>query len=641
MHTNYKYCNSLTQFSRLKTHVVNIGNIPLGGDNAIRIQSMTNTNTLDTEATVNQSIEIINAGADYVRFTACGTKDAENLINIKNELLKNAYNTPLIADVHFNPKAADIAAKVLEKVRINPGNYIDKRATFIQLEYTDEEYKQELEKIRERFVPFLNLCKEHKTAIRIGTNHGSLSDRIMSRYGDTPNGMVEATMEFLRICVDNNFSDVVISLKSSNTRVMVQAYRLLINRMLKENMDFPLHLGVTEAGEGEDGRIKSAVGIGALLADGIGDTIRVSLTEPSEKEIPVAKKILDYFKNRETHDEIKPINEFAVNPFEYNKRKTIEIKNIGAGNVPVVIADLSKEKNISFELIEKLGFSYDDKKNDWQTTNFSTEYIYIADNNIEIILPEGLEVICDIKIWQKQLNYYPLFTIDEYLHAKEKSEILNFVEIDFGNFDNKIIELAKNDNSLVFILTTNNLNGAAEQRAFFYELINQKINTPVIINRSYSEDNIEDLQLKSACDTGILFIDGFGDGICLTNNNNIDYKKVNETAFNILQASRVRTSKTEYISCPSCGRTQFNIEEAVAIIRKRTFHLKGLKIGIMGCIVNGPGEMADADYGYVGSGKDKITLYKGKQVIKKNIPTENAVDELIALIKENGDWIDE
>ena len=640
MHANYKYCNSLTQFSRLKTHVVNIGNVPLGGDYPIRIQSMTNTETLDTEATVNQSIDLIMAGSEYVRFTACGTKDAENLINIKNELVKKGYNTPLIADVHFNPKAADIAAKTLEKVRINPGNYIDKRATFVQLEYTDEEYKQELEKIRERFVPFLNLCKEHKTAIRIGTNHGSLSDRIMSRYGDTPIGMVEATMEFLHICVDNDFADVVISLKSSNTRVMVQAYRLLINRMLKENMDFPLHLGVTEAGEGEDGRIKSAVGIGALLADGIGDTIRVSLTESSENEIAVAKKLLNYFNDRGNHETIKPVSQSDVNPFEYNKRKTIEINNIGGNNVPVVIADLSHKTKISTEKIEKLGFAFDSKKNIWHTTNFSAEYIYTGNNDIHISLPDNLAVICDSKTWGKSLNTYPLFTVNEYIHTKEKSEKLNFVKIEYASLDKEIFELALNDNSLVFVLTTNNFNGVAEQRAFFYELINRGIKTPVIINRSYSENNIEDLQIKSACDTGILFVDGFGDGICLTNSI-IDCKNVNETAFNILQASRVRTSKTEYISCPSCGRTQYNIEEAVAIIRKRTSHLKGLKIGIMGCIVNGPGEMADADYGYVGSGKDKITLYKGKQVIKKNIPTKNAVDELIALIKENGDWIEE
>ncbi|MBE9467778.1 MAG: (E)-4-hydroxy-3-methylbut-2-enyl-diphosphate synthase [Bacteroidetes bacterium] len=636
----YKYCNSLTQFSRLKTHVVNIGNVPLGGDYPIRIQSMTNTETLNTEATVNQSIDIINAGSEYVRFTACGTKDAENLINIKNDLLAKGYNTPLIADVHFNPKAADIAAMALEKVRINPGNYIDKRATFVQLEYTDEEYKQELEKIRERFVPFLNLCKKHNTAIRIGTNHGSLSDRIMSRYGDTPNGMVEATMEFLRICVDEDFSDVVISLKSSNTRVMVQACRLLINQMLKENMDFPLHLGVTEAGEGEDGRIKSAVGTGALLADGIGDTIRVSLTEPSENEIVVAKKLLNYFNNRENHKTIKSVSKSDVNPFEYNKRETTEINNIGGENVPVVIADLSHKIKISTESIEKLGFAFDSKKNIWHTTNFSAEYIYTGNNDIQISLPDNLAVICDSKIWKKSSNTYPLFTIEEYIKANEKSEKLNFVKIDYPNLDKEIIELAKNDNSLVFVLTTNNLNGLAEQRAFFYELKNQGIETPVIINRFYSDNNIEDLQIKSACDTGLLFIDGFGDGIWLTNNN-IDCKNVNETAFNILQASRVRTSKTEYISCPSCGRTQYNIQEAVAIIRKRTSHLKGLKIGIMGCIVNGPGEMADVDYGYVGSGKDKITLYKGKQLIKKNIPTKNAVNELIALIKENGDWVEE
>jgi (E)-4-hydroxy-3-methylbut-2-enyl-diphosphate synthase len=355
----------------------------------------------------------------------------------------------------------------------------------------------------------------------------------------------------------------------------------------------------------------------------------------------VAKKLLNYFNDRGNHQTIKPVSKSDVNPFEYNKRKTIERKNIGGNNVPVVIADLSNMTNFLIEDIEKLGFVYDSEKNIWKATNFSAEYIYIEKKNIQISLPENLAVICDAKIWQKSLNSYPLFSIDEYINSKDKSDKLNFVKIEYGNLDKEIIDLAKNDNSLVFVLITSNLNGVAEQRAFFHELLCQGIKTPVIINRSYSESNIEDLQIKSACDTGILFIDGFGDGICLTNNNNIDYSKINETAFNILQASRVRTSKTEYISCPSCGRTQYNIEEAVAIIRKRTSHLKGLKIGIMGCIVNGPGEMADADYGYVGSGKDKITLYKGKQVIKKNIPTENAVDELVALIKENGDWIEE
>ncbi len=664
---DYKYCNSLTQFSRLKTCVVNIGEIPLGGDYSIRIQSMTNTNTLDTKATVNQIIRIINSGADYVRITIPKIKDAENLINIKSELCKQGYTTPLIADIHFNPQVAEIAAKVVEKVRINPGNYVDRKKNQ-KSEYTDIEYKAEIEKIRLRFVPLIKICKEHRTAMRIGVNHGSLSERILTRYGDTPLGMVESAMEFLLICAEEDYNDVVLSMKASNTKIMVQAYRLLINKMQKQGMKYPLHLGVTEAGEGQEGRIKSAVGIGTLLADGIGDTIRVSLTEEPEKEVPVAKALVNYFANRNNHQPIKPVSKISINPYAYQKRETVSVNNIGGKNIPVVIADLSLKKNVTCSILKGIGYNYSKNLNKWELSELPVEYIYVGDNNIQP-LPNppqrggllNLGIICNYSLWKEIYlnanNYYPLFTIEEYLKSKNRSSKLNFISIKYKQLSPDIINTVCKDNTVVFVVQTGNINGVAEQRALFYELMNNNCRTPVIIQRSYKEKAPEELQIKSACDIGALLIDGFGDGIWLKNEinfksfsqrrkvrqdgkNKINFEDINRTAFSILQAGRVRTSKTEYISCPSCGRTLFDLQKTTAAIRKRTSHLKTLKIAIMGCIVNGPGEMADADYGYVGSGEGKITLYKAQEIIKRNIFSKNAVDELINLIKEQGDWID-
>ena len=640
----FKYCGSLTRYSRLKTRVVNIGGIPLGGNYPIRIQSMTNIPTLDTKAIVEQVIKITEAGADYVRIATPGIREVNNLAKIKAELRKKGYRTPLIADIHFNPKAAELAAKIVEKVRINPGNYVDKKK-FKKIDFSKDEYQLEIEKIQKKLLPLINICKENVTAMRIGVNHGSLSDRILSRYGDTPMGMVESAMEFLRICADEGFFNIILSMKSSNTKVMVLANRLLIKKMLDEEMNYPLHLGVTEAGEGEEGRIKSAVGIGTLLADGIGDTVRISLTENPEFEIPVAKTLVDHFTNRNKHQIIKPISKIAVDPFEYGKRKTRKVKNIGGNNVPVVIADLSYEKNISNSMLQDIGCVFDEKNKKWKFSATGAEYFYLGNSKWEMKNLNNVGIIYNYSTWKESGhdngNFFPLFTLDEYLKSKQKSSILNFVQIEYTALNNEVIRATCDDETLVFILQTYNLNGVADQRAFFHELINIHCKIPVIIQRSYSENEPEKLRLMSACDTGALFIDGFGDGIWLINKGNINYKDINSTCFGILQAGRVRISKTEYISCPSCGRTLFDLQKTFSAIRKRTSHLKGLKIGIMGCIVNGPGEMADADYGYVGSGPGKITLYKGQHVVKRNIPSENAVDELILFIKENGDWIDE
>ncbi|MFC2152377.1 flavodoxin-dependent (E)-4-hydroxy-3-methylbut-2-enyl-diphosphate synthase, partial [Bacteroidota bacterium] len=512
------------------------------------------------------------------------------------------------------------AAKLVEKVRINPGNFVDKRADFLKVEFTEEQYRNELIKIEEKFLPLLNICKENKTALRIGINHGSLSDRIMSRYGDTPKGMVESAMEFLRICVKENFMNVVVSLKSSNTRVMVQSNRLMLNVMMEEGMNLPLHLGVTEAGEGEDGRIKSAVGIGTLLADGIGDTIRVSLTEPPENEILVAKKLVGNFKERENHKEIKSVNQIPIDFFEYSKRKTHSILSIGGDFTPVVISNGASKNELK------------------------PEFIYLG-KDIAVSTPNGdSNYIIDEEAWEQQIfhneNVFPLYSsFNNYYLSDKKSETLNFLKMNCSELSENISKIINNKN-LVLILETGNKNGFADQRAAFLKLINSGCNIPVIIKRSYKESELENLQLKSASDIGGLFLDGFGDGIWIENSGNIDEQNIINTSFGILQASRVRTSKTEYISCPGCGRTLFDLQKTTQEIRKRTSHLKSLKIGIMGCIVNGPGEMADADYGYVGAGPGKITLYKNKEVVKKNIPEENAVEELILLIKENGDWTD-
>ena len=634
-----KYCNSLTSYSRFKTREVMVGGIGFGGDNPIRVQSMTTADTMDTMATVEESIRMIEAGCELVRITAPSKKDAENLKNIKEELLKRGYSIPIVADIHFTPNAAEIAAGIVEKVRINPGNYADKKK-FEEIEYTDKSYQDELNRIREKFTPLVKICKENKTAMRIGTNHGSLSDRILSRYGDTPKGMVESAMEFLRICRDENFHEIILSMKASNTRVMVQAYRLLVAEMIKENMNYPLHLGVTEAGEAEDGRIKSAVGIGALLEDGIGDTIRVSLTEAPEDEMPVAFNLLKNFNERKNEIKIKNILKYPLNPFEYIKRKSKSVKNIGGKNVPVVLTLLDKKNNIKPSSFYPYGYNYSIPLDKWNINDQATDYIFLGDNDIDFEIPGTLRLIYNFKKWKISKKGYPLFKAKEYITSTDLSNEINFVELSINDFSNELIEKVKKDKNAVIILNTNNSNGVAEQRRVFIDLINQNVDTPVIIKREYNKISSELLQLHAASDIGALLIDGLGDGIVINNHQDGDGLHINSTSFGILQASRTRISKTEYISCPSCGRTLFDLQETTAKIRKVTDHLKGVKIGIMGCIVNGPGEMADADYGYVGTRPGKITLYKEKNIVKKNIDEVDAVDALIDLIKENGDWVD-
>ena len=634
-----KYCNSLTSYSRFKTREVMVGGIGFGGKNPIRVQSMTTADTMDTMATVEESIRMIEAGCELVRITAPSKKDAENLKNIKQELLKRGYSTPIVADIHFTPNAAEIAAGIVEKVRINPGNYADKKK-FEEIEYTDKSYQNELNRIREKFTPLVKICKENKTAMRIGTNHGSLSDRILSRYGDTPKGMVESAMEFLRICRDENFHEIILSMKASNTGVMVQAYRLLVAEMIKENMNYPLHLGVTEAGEAEDGRIKSAVGIGALLEDGIGDTIRVSLTEAPEDEMPVAFNLLKNFNERKNEIKIKNILKYPLNPFEYIKRKSKSVKNIGGKNVPVVLTLLDKKNNIKPSSFYPYGYNYSIPLDKWNINDQATDYIFLGDNDIDFEIPGTLRLIYNFKKWKISKKGYPLFKAKEYITSTDLSNEINFVELSINDFSNELIEKVKKDKNAVIILNTNNSNGVAEQRRVFIDLINQNVDTPVIIKREYNKISSELLQLHSASDLGALLIDGLGDGIVINNHQDGDGLHINSTSFGILQASRTRISKTEYISCPSCGRTLFDLQETTAKIRKVTDHLKGVKIGIMGCIVNGPGEMADADYGYVGTRPGKITLYKEKNIVRKNIDEVEAVDALIDLIKENGDWVD-
>ncbi len=635
------YCNSLTKYSRYKTRVVTVGDLPLGGDNPIRIQSMTTTDTMDTIKTVEQSIRMIEAGCEYVRITAPSIKEAQNLENIKKELLRRGYKTPLIADIHFTPNAAELAARIVEKVRVNPGNYADKKK-FESIDYSGNDYEMELERIRERFTPLVKICKEYGTAMRIGTNHGSLSDRILSRYGDTPLGMVESAMEFLRICEDNNYFNIVLSMKASNTQVMVQAYRLLIKKMQENKMNYPLHLGVTEAGEGEDGRIKSAVGIGALLEDGIGDTIRVSLTEDPEFEIPVAKNIVERYSNRATHQSIaeiySSISELKYSPYDYKRREAKEILNIGGHNVPRVIADFSDKPTITPATLFSVGYNYSVPTDKWNITDQACDYVFVGANSINFQIPGTLGLIYNSEAWNNlkdKTRCYPLFNYREFLNAKNKSSEINFVCVTI----NDLLKV-QYDDKIVFVLETDNQHGMAEQRRAFIELMQKGINIPVIIKRNYEGISEEKFQLHASTDFGALFLDGFGDGIWIKQTNCTSSKNLNSTAFGILQATRTRISKTEYISCPSCGRTLFDLQETTAKIRKRTDHLKGIKIGIMGCIVNGPGEMADADYGYVGTGVGKITLYKGREVVERNINSENAVDALIELIKKYGDWVE-
>lgn len=632
------YCNSLTSYSRYKSRVVTIGDVPLGGDNPIRIQSMTTTDTMDTMATVEQSIRMIEAGCEYVRITAPSLKEAQNLENIKNELRKRGYKTPLVADIHFTPNAAELAARIVEKVRVNPGNYADKKK-FETIDYTDSDYVAELERIRERFTPLVKICKEYGTAMRIGTNHGSLSDRILSRYGDTPLGMVESAMEFLRIAEENNYYNIVLSMKASNTQVMVQAYRLLVKTMQENNMNYPLHLGVTEAGDGEDGRIKSAVGIGTLLEDGIGDTIRVSLTEDPEFEIPVAKNLVERYSNRSKHAPIPEIVTLPYDPYDHQRRKATEVINIGSGNVPRVVADLSAKQNITPASFFAFGYNYSVPMDKWNLSDMACDYIFVGSNKVDFQIPGTLGLIYDHQVWhtlENKIRTYPLFPLADYQDSKHRSSELNFVSVSIADISN--LDLLKSDATAVLVLETNNQHGMAEQRRVFVELMNKGISNPVIIKRTYKELGPEKFQLQVSTDIGALLLDGMGDGVWLTAD--VNDQMINSTAFGILQATRSRISKTEYISCPSCGRTLFDLQETTAKIRKRTDHLKGVKIGIMGCIVNGPGEMADADYGYVGTGVGKITLYKGREVVERNINSEKAVDALIELIKKHGDWVD-
>ena len=613
----------LFNYHRRESSVVNVGDTPLGGDNPIRIQSMTTTSTDDTEGSVAQAKRIIDAGGEYVRLTTQGVREAENLKNINAALRKDGYNTPLVADVHFNPHVAEVAALYAEKVRINPGNYVDPARTFKKLEYTDNEYAAELQKIEDQLIPFLNICKKNHTAVRIGVNHGSLSDRIMSRYGDTPEGIVESCMEFLRICKRENFNDVVISIKASNTVVMVRSVRLLVDCMDKEDMHYPLHLGVTEAGDGEDGRIKSAVGIGALLADGIGDTIRVSLSEEPEEEIPVARHLVDYIGKRAGHllvpgDEYKGFN--YLHP---ERRKTNAVNNIGSENVPVVISN-------------KIG-SKDDQ--------YKADYIYVGGQ-----LPENINkdqnYIVDFNVYQEldklgsltsKDNIFPIYPYNATPFISYDNSKLKFLVLQFGAPSDEYLPCLKHHPEIVVVCVSNHQNRLGDQRALVHEFMSNGIQNPVIFCQMYrhSHEEKSDFQLEAAADMGALMFDGLTDGIWLMNDGDLCTEDINATAFGILQAARLRTSKTEYISCPGCGRTLYDLQKTIARIKESTKDMKGLKIGIMGCIVNGPGEMADADYGYVGAARGKISLYRKKVCVEKNIPEEEAVEKLLELINKD------
>ncbi len=603
MSIDKKYSPSLTNYIRRKSRVVSIGNIPVGGVHPIRVQSMTTTDTMNTEATVQQSIRLINAGCEYVRITAPSINEAENLQLIKKQLRGAGFDTPIIADIHFTPNAAETSARIVEKVRINPGNFADSKK-FNIVEYSDDEYNYALDRIRKKFSPLVKICKQEGTAMRIGTNHGSLSDRIMSRYGDTPLGMVESALEFIRICEDQNFHDIVLSMKASNPMIMVQAYRLLVNRMDAEDMDYPLHLGVTEAGEGEDGRIKSALGIGTLLEDGLGDTIRVSLTEEPENEIPVAQTIVARYHHRENSESKNQNISFFGNPFEYHRHETIGFQSIGGDNPGVVIVNGSQEL-LDLDFLNKIGYTYLNKIDKWSISDQAADYLYIGDNSININIPDRLKVITDQSFTEK----FGVIKSDTILQKKT---------------------LPDRD---VFILEIEPGEQYQKTRSALFKLQEFQVNKPVLFSKDFESDG-PNKNLFCTTDIGGLFLDGFGDGFWL---NDIKKEDLN-LAFNIMQAARIRMSKTEYISCPSCGRTLFDLQETTGKIRNKTDHLKGVKIGIMGCIVNGPGEMADADFGYVGTGVGKISLYKGQEVVKKNVPTENAVDELVDLIKLDGKW---
>jgi len=642
---DYKYCNSLTEYSRFKTREVKIGHTGIGGLNSVRIQSMTNTPTMDTIATVEQVIRMVDSGCEIVRITAPGVKDAENLQNIKTNLLKRDCKVPLVADIHFVPQAAEVAARFVEKVRINPGNYASKNNPN-KIDFTETEFQEEYEKVAKNLKPLLKVCKEYGTAIRIGTNHGSLSQRMMSRYGDTPLGMVESALEFARICRAENFHNIVFSMKSSNIRVMTQAYRLLVNKMIQEEMDYPLHLGVTEAGDGDDARIKSAAGIGALLEDGIGDTIRVSLTEAPEAEAPVAKQIVERYSNRAEHKSIIPVEKQIKNPFEFGKRESFEVAGIGGENPPVVVSEFCDCNSVCAEDFGGAGHHYNKNNSVWSCSDISADFICVGENNVDFEFGNKVKLLTDADKWDGRKNIFPVFTIDEYFLIDKKSDEANFVIVKIDALLDERFETLWNNPKLVFVLQTDNKHGMAEQRRFFLELMEKKINNPVIISRNYEKIDREQFIINSAADIGPLLLEGFGDGVIaksenlkLTENENKNVL-VNKTIFGILQASRVRISKTEFISCPSCGRTMFDLVEVVSKVKAKISHLTGLKIAVMGCIVNGPGEMADADYGYVGAGKGKVTLYRAREVVKRGVDEDIAVDELVSIIRDDGKWIE-
>ena len=665
------YCHSLTQYKRLITREVKIGDLLLGNGHPIRVQTMTTTDTMDTMATVEQTIRCIEAGAELVRITAPSKKEAENLQNIKDELRKRGYSTPLVADIHFTPNAAEIAARIVEKVRVNPGNYVDKKK-FETIDYTDAEYQEEVERIVERFTPLVKICKEHGTAMRIGTNHGSLSDRIMSRYGDTPMGMVESAMEFLRIARAESFHNIVLSMKASNPQVMVQAYRLLIQTMDQEFGEcYPLHLGVTEAGDGEDGRIKSAAGIGTLLEDGIGDTVRVSLTEDPEFEIPVCRDLVKRYTNRHEHLSIPAIEQLNYSPFQYKRRQSIAIENIGGTQVPVVIADMSRIDNLEPQDLQSVGYQYDAATDKWSISDAAADYVFTGKALPEFALPGTLKIITWPNYWEAatdKTSCFPIFDAKGFAEAEQISDRINFVMVDCFSDETSVNDFTDLDviqdagrlnETVVLCLSSKNAHAMPAIRRMMVELTTRKIGNPVVFVNDSNWRTADEHLIHYATEAGALLLDGFGDGVCFgmtkesytaateLNASGRNYVQnqtpeafINTTAFGILQATRTRISKTEYISCPSCGRTLFDLQETTAKIRAVTNHLKGVKIAIMGCIVNGPGEMADADFGYVGSGVGKITLYKGKDVVKRSVDSEVAVDELIQLLKDNGAWVE-
>ncbi len=637
------YTDSLFAYKRRQTLEVNIGKVPMGAEHPIRVQSMTTVDTMNTKGSVDQVLRMVDAGCEYVRVTAPSVSEAENLRSIQEELRKAGCHVPLVADIHFTPNAAELAAQIVEKVRINPGNYADKKR-FEEIEYTDAAYEAELGRIRSKFAPLVEICKKHGTAMRIGTNHGSLSDRIMSRYGDTPLGMVESALEFIRICESMNYYDLVISMKSSNPQVMVQAYRLLVQKLEEEGLKpYPLHLGVTEAGEAEDGRIKSALGIGTLLEDGLGDTVRVSLTEEPEVEAPVGKILVDRLKGRERHRGIDEVSDPNYDPFHYRKRPSHEVVNFGGSNVPRVIADFSWKPVVELKDLNSIGHFYLSALDKWTMNDLGADYLYTGSHPVSFMLPNGLREIQDYPVWRSsadQEHTFPLLKKDEFLHTKDLHKNLNFIQVKDTELSLDFLMAIKNRKDVILILETENDHAMVAMRTAFFKLNVHELSLPVVIRRTYSGLSEDARMMFPATDAGGLLIDGFGDGIMLSDPGmTVDLaKQYNSIAFGVLQAARTRITKTEYISCPSCGRTLFDLQETTAMIRKRTDHLKGIKIGIMGCIVNGPGEMADADYGYVGSGKGKITLYKGKEVMKRGVASHKALDELVELIKGDGRW---